>query len=306
MGGLFMNKLIAVALVASLAFAAGCRGIKAKKNKKNKQRVEHVDGKSGLKSYGGVTASGVTVDFVQASGGLDLENATVRGDCSSRGGGRLKQVTIDGDCSMSGSGKLTDVTIHGSCTTRGSGSLKQVKVGGDCSTSGSARLTDVTVGNLLITRGSCSATKLKAKDATFTGSANVSDGSFETITARGSFKMTNTSANDIVSSGSFKAADSTCKAIALKPHTSKTDLVLFKSTATDIIIEQGAGSNGFSINIFGFHYSSGSDTCEEATLVLDGSTVSGDITFKNIKGTVVLRNGAQVVGQVIGGQAIAG
>ncbi len=270
-GGGFMNKLITVALVASLAFAAGCRGIKAK-NKKNKQQVGQVQGKSGLKSYGGLTASGVTVDFVHASGSLDLEHATV----------------------------------HGDCKTRGSGTLKQVTISGDCCASGSVVLADVTVGSLLRTRGSCSATKLQAKEATFSGSADVRDSSCQKITAAGSLKMTNTSADDISSSGSFKAADCTCKIIALKPNSSKTKLVLTKSTATDITVEPGSGSNGFSIDLFGFHYSSSSGACEEATLVLDGSRVSGDITFKDIKGTVVLCNGAQVVGQVIGGQAIAG
>jgi len=39
----------------------------------------------------------------------------------------------------------------------------------------------------------------------------------------------------------------------------------------------------------------------QAWVVLDGTIVHGDIEFKDLQGTVVLRNNAQVTGNVLGG-----
>lgn len=187
------------------------------------------------------------------------------------------------NCSTSGDAHLHDVTIAGNCSASGDAIFKKVTVFGSLKTSGDATL-DTVVANDFIHSGLLTMHNCEVKEnATISGSATLINTTFF---------------GDISLSGELQQFESClCKTLKLCPPDNST-MIFKSSTLSNITVKHGKNWSfcGLNINL-------GND-CKKAILELDDTIVTGNIVFDDLAGTVIIRNGGQVVGQVIGGSVL--
>ncbi len=224
-----------------------------------------------------------TVDSVKGSGDTYLHATDVRYNCSTAGDGHFLDVTIGGNCSTAGDAHFNDVTIDGNCSTAGDASLKNVAIHGSLKTAGDATL-DTVVADSAIHSGSVTMHNCEVRqNATMSGRAILVDTKI---------------ASDMKLSGELKQFENcSCNALQLCPGNDSTT-ILKSSTVSTITVKHGTNWSFFGINI------NIGNNCKKATIELDGTVVTGDIIFDDLAGRVIIRNGGQIAGQVIGGDII--
>lgn len=213
--------------------------------------------------------------------------------------------TVLSSVQVAGSIDLLDVTVQSDCNVAGSCKLTDVRIAGDCAVAGSAKLVKVTVGGLLRVAGTCRANNLVVQDASSTGLSVLNNVTVEqALEAWGGLTIMASKVHGITKvhathRGSFVAEKTTFKDVEIIVDHRSGRLTMTKVQVDFVIIYPKPRSG---LRLFGLQII---PPVRKATLILDATIVDGDIDFQSLQGSVVLRNGAQVRGQILGGIVVA-
>lgn len=178
----------------------------------------------------------------------------------------------------------------------GNAALHDVKVEGDCSVSGKATLSGVAIGGRLICPGGCEAKKVQARSITVAGTNTLLDVTTDgALDASGDTRLFNVTVQGKTSASGSLRADNTVLNQLFVGVSKDSDVYLTRSVVNDIVVEKDTKA-GF--KVLGIQVSR---PASNATVVLDGTVVRGNVEFRDLKGTVELRNLARIEGNVIGG-----
>ncbi len=308
-----MEKTVVLLVVVSLSMIVACSGFDKTlhHNKTPEQRAAKLRKKAAeLEQRAALLTNQPknkclnrdSIDAINAAGKTSLYATDIRNNCKSSGSLQLKDVAIGGKCTTAGDATFDQVTITGSVRTAGDARIVNSKIVGKCVTSGDACIDTTTVGSNCMTSGDASLKNVTvAGNVTASGQIVLRDCQLQqAVAVSGSASMVNTKiSGDVSLTGKLAQFEHcSCKALTLCPrNNSKT---LFKSSSLANITVHNHGS---SWTFCGFTFKS-DNRCKRATIELDATTIYGDVLFKELTGTVVLRNGAQVTGQVIGGHLV--
>ncbi len=196
--------------------------------------------------------------------------------------GAVASCTDNTHCYYAGSVSLSDKTIL-SLTTAGSATLHNVSIEGKATIAGSLKATEGAFGSLFAS-GATTLDSITINDyAHVNGALIASSVSCGSLAAYGSATLSSVKVKgNTTVVGRFKATDSVFDSLTAWRG---SHIVLTNSTALSIKVTK-------------------SQTDKVHPIELDGSTVTGTIEFEAKDGVVILRNGAQVTGEVIGGSII--
>jgi len=198
-----------------------------------------------------------------------------------------------------------DLSVAHSTVSRvdaaGRADLHDVHVDGDCSVAGGTTLTRVTIGGTLRCAGSCAARDVRAHSINLAGSADlrqvVSD---KGMSVRGDMTIADSTIHGQTNvRGGVLRADNTAFADVVATVDKERDGKPVEFKLTQSTLDSLTIKNGASVSVLGMQVNKPAK--RQAWVVLDGTIVHGDIEFKDLQGTVVLRNNAQVTGNVLGG-----
>ncbi len=196
--------------------------------------------------------------------------------------GASTSCTNDTHCVYAGAVSLSDKNIL-SLTTAGSATLDNIHVKGKATIAGALKATQGTFGSLLANGATTLDTITINNHAHINGSLKSTKGTYGSLSVYGGATLSSiTVTGDTTSAGAFRATDSTFSAISAARG---SHITLTNSTASSITITKG-------------------HTDKLHPIELDASIIKGNIEFEEKDGTVILRNGAQVTGEVIGGAII--
>ena len=213
--------------------------------------------------------------------------------------------TVLSSVHVAGSIDLLDVAVQSDCNVAGSCKFTDVRIAGDCAIAGSAKFIKVTVAGTLHVAGACRANNFSARDASSSGLSVLNNATIaQTLEAWGGLTIMNSSVRGITKvhaayRGSFTAEQTTFKDIEIMVDRRSGALTMTKVHVDFVIICKNPKS-GF--RIFGLQLIR---PVQKTTVVLDATIVDGDIEFQELQGTVILRNGAEVRGQVLGGVVVS-
>jgi hypothetical protein len=244
---------------------------KAERKAKKAQRRAHLAAAGNndkLNTLGSVRAVNTTYVSVDVLGDAELDGVKIAEKCKVLGKAHFNDVTIGGDFKVLGKCKqLNRVQVNGDCSLQGKMTLDDVKVMGSWSILGDAKMQNVRA----------------AKGLDVLGSVTVSNKS----NIQGLCSV----------QGDFKSADSTFEGVQFTAE-KNNNRILFKDSMLESLTVRAGKAASWKLWIFEFTINT---NAKEAIVELDGSRVAGDITFKGIPGIVILKNGARLAGQVIGG-----
>ncbi len=209
--------------------------------------------------------------------------------------------TVLSSVHVAGSIDLLDVAIQSDCNIAGSCKFTDVRIVSDCAIAGSAKLIKVTIGGALYVAGSCKANNLVAENASSSGLAVLNNVTIDkALDAWGGLTITNSKIRGLTTvqaayRGSFLAEKTIFKDVVIIVDRRSGTLTMNQVTVDFISIRKNPTSG---LAFFGLQIIR---PVHKATLVLDGTIVDGDIDFQSLEGTVILRNGAEVRGQIHGG-----
>ena len=198
----------------------------------------------------------------------------------------LKQRNVIDNVRGVGDKYFTTTDVRNNFTRVGNVHLNDVTIAGNYSVVGDAILDKVTVTDSVSQVGEITMYGCQLKSSV-------------SVTGRGVITATAIAGDMSVCGELAQFENSSCKAMTLYPSDSSTTL-LKSSTVANITVKHGTSWSFFGIK---FNIGNNGNKCKKAIIELDGTTVSGDVIFDDVVGTVILRNGAQVIGQVIGGAA---
>ncbi len=212
--------------------------------------------------------------------------------------------TVLSSVHVAGSIDLLDVAVQSDCNIAGSCKLTDVRITGDCAIAGSAKFIKVTVGGRLYVAGACKANNLTASEASSSGLVVFNNATIDQkLEAWGGLTITNSRIRGMATvraayRGAFLAEQTIFKDVEIVVDRRSGHLTMNKVTVDFIIIRKNP-SSGFTL--FGVQII---PPVQKATILLDATIVDGDVEFQDLQGTVILRNGAQVRGQVLGGVVV--
>lgn len=212
---------------------------------------------------GGVTVSGKTLDNVIVSGGARLNDVQAN---------RI---------SVSGGARLTRVKVN------------------SVDVSGGLRFNNLEADTIDVS-GSAQGNDLKCRNLDVSGGIKAQNIECNTLEVSGGAKLENVLASDGTLSGSVDIKKSQFNNLNLATSAMYLEDVI----VNNIIVEEGQDVvQDIRFNKRGNMRISSSPQKQGQVLYLKGSTtVSGDVTFRSGKGTVVLEGGAQINGKVVGGE----
>lgn len=264
-----MYKMIMFLALVCLLLESGCDAKKRKSKDQCSISADQYAPVGKLKSFGSSYARGQHYRYVDALGTAKLE-----------------QITIDENCNIQGTATLVDVTIGGKLSILGKvKKMQNVRIGADCNLQGTMMLDTVEVAGDVWLLGTAKITELQAERAVeFFGTTNMVKSKIAgALTVHGNIATQSCFLNDI---SIFVNADD-------------AELFFTNSTIGAVVVKKSHKAKmHWLLRVLTWF---GHNEAKEARIVLDGTTVLGDIKFENLMGTVVLKNGAQINGQVIGG-----
>ncbi|MBM3893388.1 hypothetical protein FJ365_03250 [Candidatus Dependentiae bacterium] len=279
-----MKKTMGIFLVIFLLLVVGCHSIDITIH--NKQRMAEQEDKHVAKLEKKAAQLRQKAErYAQRAQKLKKEAEQKRGEQVLP----VALVSKEGRCSVNkmwgvGDKYLSATDVSGSVSRIGDVHFDDVTIGSGCSVVGDTIMDrsivhgDVTqVGNF--TARTCQLHKYVA----ITGCATMSD--------------TTIAGNVSITGELLQFENSSCKGLALSPPDSSST-VLKSSHLEQITIKDGKRWSFCGIT---FTVGGSNKRCKKATIILDDTTVKGDITFEGVQGTVLLRNGGHINGQVIGG-----
>jgi len=213
--------------------------------------------------------------------------------------------TVLSSVNVAGSIDLLDVAVQSDCNIAGSCKLTDVRITGGGAIAGSAKFIKVTLGGTLYVAGACKANNLVAREASSSGLVVFNNATIDQkLEAWGGLTITNSRIHGVATvraayRGAFFAEQTIFKDVEIVVDRRSGTLTMNKVTVDFIIIRKNP-SSGFAL--FGVQII---PPVQKATIVLDATIVDGDVEFQDLQGTVILRNGAQVRGQVIRGSVVA-
>jgi len=186
-------------------------------------------------------------------------------------------------------------TSAASVDVGGTARLDDVRVLGDCCVAGDAHLAMVTVGGKLRCKGACQAKTLQAHEVALAGASTLdSMTAAGDLEVRGDATITNSTVRGTTNVfGQLNATDCALAKVVVAVD-KDLKITLTRSTADNMVVKNQTGFSAFGVQL-------GSPVNAIASVVLDGTTIQGDVEFKDVVGTVELRNNAQVRGNVLGG-----